>query len=413
LSCADGFLFRIFVRSQFSFLIIAALLAGCASRQQVETPRPTAAELGDAVLRDVKAEVAPDHHLIVFNVGAHMEKQTLTLSGEVSEPKAKSAAVAAMERSGFQVNDRIVLLPDARLSAETNGISTLSVANGRENPGHAAEMGTQILMGNALTVLKQSNSWFLVQSADRYLSWVQRGAFVRCTKERVDAWNSSSRLLVTAFEDRILTEPKPDAQPVCDVVTGCLVKNVGEDGEWFKVELPDQRAGFLLKSSATDYAEWKRACRPSADGVERTAKTLLGRPYLWGGNSPKGMDCSGFTKLTYFLNGVELNRNASQQVLQGTEVPIDPDLSHLKKGDLLFFGFRGRRGQGPGQVEEGFSDMPVPVRGPRVTHVGIYLGDKKFIHSSEFVRINSLDPDSELFDERRLRSLMYVRRVLP
>jgi cell wall-associated NlpC family hydrolase len=397
----------------FSFLIIAVLLAGCTAHKSAEVPRLTTSERATQIIRDIKIEVAPDHHLAVFNVAARVEGKVVALTGEASEPKAKEAAVAAVERAGFQVDDRIVLLPDARLGAETNGISTLSVANGRENPGHAAEMGTQILMGNVFTVLKQSNSWFLVQSSDRYLSWVQRGAFVRCAKERVDAWNSSSRLLVTAYEDCILTEQKPDAQPVCDVVTGCLVKKVGEDGEWFKVELPDQRTGFLLKSSARDYAEWKAACRPSADGIERTAKTFLGRPYLWGGNSPKGMDCSGFTKLTYFLNGIELNRNASQQVLQGTEVPIDPDLSQLKKGDLLFFGFRGRRGQGPGQGEEGFSDVPVPVRGPRVTHVGIYLGDKQFIHSSEFVRINSLDPDSDLFDERRLRSLMYVRRVLP
>jgi cell wall-associated NlpC family hydrolase len=401
------------VRSQLSLLIIATLLAGCARQKPVETSGAVADELADAVVRDVKSEVAPDHHLVVFNVRAHMEGQALTLSGEVSEPKAKQAALATLERLGFHAEDRIVLLPDARLGAETNGISTLSVANGRENPGHAAEMGTQILMGNVFTVLKQSNSWFLVQSADRYLSWVQRGAFVRCAKERVDAWNNSSRLLVTAFEDRVLTEPKPDAQPMCDVVTGCLVKKVGDEGDWSKVELPDQRTGFLPKSSATDYAEWKAACRPSADGIERTAKTFLGRPYLWGGNSPKGMDCSGFTKLTYFLNGIELNRNASQQVLQGTEVPIDPDLSQLKKGDLLFFGFRGRYGQGSGQGDEAFSDVPVPVRGPRVTHVGIYLGDKQFIHSSEFVRINSLDPNSTLFDERRLRSLIYVRRVLP
>lgn len=391
-------------------LAVTSVLVGCAgTRDRLAASHTKTSDETARIIREVKTNYAPDFHLSVFNVNALAQGKSVTLSGEVSDPAARSAAVTAVARAGFQVNDQIVLLPDARMGDETNGISTLSVATGRENPGHAAEMGTQILMGNAFTVLKQSNGWFLVQSADRYLSWVQRGAFVRCAKDCVEAWNNSPRLLVTAFEERVLTQATPDAQPVCDVVEGCLVKKTGEQGDWFQVELPDQRTGFLPKSSATDYAEWKKAVHPSAEGIERTARTFLGRPYLWGGNSPKGLDCSGFTKLTYYLNGIDLNRNASHQALQGTAVPLDPDLSQLKKGDLLFFGFNGRRGRA---TDEDIAGPIVPGR-PRVTHVGIYLGDKLFIHSSEFVRINSLDPQSPMADERRIRSLIYARRVLP
>lgn len=381
----------------FQLASLAGLLAACARIERPATAVQTEkSDTAAAAVREVKSRFAPDHHTAVFNIVAETEGKRALLNGETDNPAAKDAVIAAVARAGYEVNDKIAVLPAPELGETTSGISCLSVASGREQPGHGAELGTQILMGHPLAVLKQSNGWFLVRSEDRYLSWVQRGAFVRCAKDRVDAWNNSPRLIVTAFEDRIVETPQPDSLPVSDVVPGCLVKKTGEAGEWFKVELPDQRSGYLPKTSAVDYEEWKRTRQPTADAIERTAKTFLGRPYLWGGNSPKGLDCSGFTKLVYFLNGVELDRNASHQAQQGIDVPLDADLSHLKKGDLIFFGSRRRT-----------------ERGRSVTHVGIYLGDKLFIHSSEFVRINSLDPESPLGDERRIRTLIIARRILP
>src|SRR5208282_4306542 len=187
---------------------------------------------------------------------------------------------------------------------------------------------------------------------------------VRCTREEADAWQRGPLLVVTAFEGTILEQPREEAQPVSDVVPGDLVKKLGEEGEWLKVELPDQRAGFLPRKAAEDYLAWKQSRQPTADNIERTARRLIGRPYLWGGCSPKGLDCSGFAKLVFFLNGIDLKRNASHQVHQGVEVPLDDDLSQLRKGDLIFFGPRSRRG-----------------RPERITHVGIYLGNKLFIQS--------------------------------
>jgi gamma-D-glutamyl-L-lysine dipeptidyl-peptidase len=198
------------------------------------------------------------------------------------------------------------------------------------------------------------------------------------------------------MEDCILERPEPGAQPVSDVVLCNLVRKTGEEGEWYKVELPDQRTGYLPKTSAQDYASWKQARRPTAENIERTARRFMGRPYFWGARSPKGVDCSGFTGLVFYVNGIDLLRDSSQQAKQGTEVPLDGDLSHLRKGDLLFFGPRARRG-----------------KPERVVHAGIYLGDKLFIHSSERVHISSLDPQSPLRDENRIRTLLHARRILP
>jgi gamma-D-glutamyl-L-lysine dipeptidyl-peptidase len=382
-------------------LALAGTLSSCAHldrdsfKAQGESADPVA-----RALAVVKTNYATSPRLTIFNVGAQRQGRELVLTGEVDRAEVRLAAVRAVEQTGVRVTDRIIVLPEQRLGDEVWGIGCLSVASGREQPEHKAEMGTQILMGEVVRVWKRSTNatfaWYLTQSPDGYVSWLQKGTFVRCNRARVDAWNRGPLLIVTAFEDCIRERPQTDAQPVSDVVLCDLLRMTGQEGDWYNVELPDARAGYLPKRAAQDYETWKQARHPTAENIERTARQFLGRPYLWGGNSPKGLDCSGFTKTVFFLNGIDLLRDSSQQARQGIPVPLDGDLSQLRKGDLLFFGRRSRRG-GP----------------ERVVHVGLYLGDKLFIHSSERVRISSLDPQSPLRDENRIRSLLQARRMLP
>lgn len=278
------------------------------------------------------------------------------------------------------------------------GIACLSVASAREQPDHKAEMAMQVLMGRAVHLLNSTSNqwWYFVQTTDGYAAWLEKGTFVRCTGQQLEEWNRSSLLIVTAPEELIRERPERDARPVADVVIADLLKNVGRQGEWFRVELPDGRTGFLPAGAAEDYVAWKGKRQPTAENLESTAREFMGRPYLWGGDSPKGFDCSGFTRLVFFLNGIELPRNAAQQAQRGTEVPLDSELTGLKKGDLVFFGAPASR-----------------EKAEKVHHVGMYLGNKLFIHSSERVQINSLDPASPLRDEHRIRTLLRARRFLP
>ena len=106
-----------------------------------------------------------------------------------------------------------------------------------------------------------------------------------------------------------------------------------------------------------------------------TAYTLSGKPYLWGGTSTQAMDCSGFTKMAYYLNGYVIPRDASQQVNAGVDVPLDNDFSQLRRGDLLFFGTYREDGS------------------ERTTHVGFYVGDGRFLHAgadNDYITENSL-----------------------
>ena len=111
---------------------------------------------------------------------------------------------------------------------------------------------------------------------------------------------------------------------------------------------------------------------------------------MWGGNTVKHFDCSGLTKFVYMMNRIVLPRNAREQIYCGVEVPFDFDL--MEPGDLVFFGSLGADG--------GYAS---------VTHVAMYIGDGRIIHSSQLVRINSL---REGLPDSYGRRPIAVRRIL-
>ena len=189
---------------------------------------------------------------------------------------------------------------------------------------------------------------------------------------------------------------------ICDIVSGDLLRiRRKTPGKYLEVLLPSGETGYVRKKDTETFRTWAFSREASAANIMDTATDFLGVPYLWGGTSIKGVDCSGFTRMVWFLNGVLLPRNASQQAMSGEKIPypgksgveiqegtIRSYVAALEPGDLLFFG-----------------------NGQKATHVGIYIGGGQFIHASQKVRISSLIPGEAGFYEHSSR-LMWACRVI-
>ena len=190
------------------------------------------------------------------------------------------------------------------------------------------------------------------------------------------------------MQNLIRSKPDNNSLPISDIVLNNVVISKPYDDDWSLIHLPDGRKGYL-ESRFLTYFNTKDQNNIHSGDIISNAKKMMGTPYLWGGNSTKGNDCSGFTQTVFKANNIQIPRDARQQALIGTPILPSQDWSNILPGDLLFFG-----------------------REDKVTHVGISLGQKDFIHQGGKVGINSLDKASPEFNKGRFESFLFVRRVL-
>lgn len=348
------------------------------------------------LILSVQKELVPDKRISVFDITFELNDNVLTLKGDVSDSEYKEHLIKKIKESGnYTINDEINILPDKKLGDKVFGIINLSVANLRTKPDHFHEMATQSILGTPVKVLKEHEGFYLIQTPNDYLGWLDDDGLVRINKDEFDEWNKSKKVIYKNHYGLIRLKTDLNSEVVSDIVEGCIVKVISEKDGFSHIELPDGRSGFLPSSDLEDFSKWMNNSKPNAQEILNTAKSFMGFPYLWGGTSIKGIDCSGFTGTAYFLNGVLLPRDANQQAKAGDEITIDESFSNLKPGDLLFFGRKKS------------NDNP-----EKISHVGIYLGDKDYIHSSGRVRINSFDKDKANYNAYRHKSLVKVKRIL-
>ncbi|EPR71586.1 C40 family peptidase [Cyclobacterium qasimii] len=367
--------------SCYLYLLLLGALFSCQTENNSEKI--------EAIISEIKEIHAPDKRVALFDIQWKEDQ----LSGETNLPAAYDELLQRLISSNISFTDSIQLLPNPALGTKTLALVTNSVANIRSAPKHSAELATQALMGTPLNVLKAEGNWYLVQTPDKYLSWVDAAAIVLVDQNTMDEWLTKEKIVVTEMISTIYENAKFD-QIVSDITAGNVLELVGYENGNYQVQLPDQRTGVIQGDHAITYEVWKNSRETNDSNLIQTAKKMMGAPYLWGGTSPKGIDCSGFTKTIYFLNGMVIPRDASQQINEGELIDNDKNWDNLQVGDLLFFGVPATE-----------------TSKERVVHVGMWIGDGKFIHSRGRVRISSFDPEDEHFDAPELARYLRTKRI--
>jgi len=343
----------------------------------------------------VKTEYAPDKRVALFNVEAINQKKNYLLKGESNLPDAVAALKDQLRAKDINFIDSIQILPSEDLKGNVFGLVTISVANLRSYPKHSAELATQALMGTPVNILKKEGDWSLIQTPDNYLAWVDGGGIISMSASDLSSWKSLPKIIYTDITGSTYSEPDLKTQIVSDIVAGNILVLLDEEIDFFKVKYPDGRIAFVYKNEAEIYDDWLKRTKPNPENLITTSKKLLGLPYLWGGTSTKGVDCSGFTKTVYFLNGMIIPRDASQQVHAGKLIDETRDFDQLTPGDLLFFGRKA-----------------TDSTAEKVIHVGMWIGNNQFIHSAGQVKISSIDENAVNFDAHNLNRYLLSKRII-
>ena len=234
-----------------------------------------------------------------------------------------------------------------------HGIIILSAVPVRREPTDKSEMVTQLLFGDAIEIAEQKESWVKIISAwDHYEGWMDVKQFFTVSKATFDNLkNNISPVATDLFQ--IVTDERSGASFPVTMGSSLPFFHSGKCHIENRIFSFDGNARpFEVESSAKEIVE--------------TATQLVHAPYLWGGRTPFGLDCSGFTQIVFKCNGIQMKRDAYQQAELGESRSF---VEEAEPGDLAFF-----------DNEEG-----------KIVHVGIVLGDNKIIHASGRVRVDHFD----------------------
>lgn len=383
---------------RFSAIRLSALalaltfLTACS--HQLPALCPQADELA-WLLEEVRREEAPDARTAVWEVQLTAEDGRCRIEGATDSRAAllrlESAAAAAAPNARIDVK----LLPEAQSGLPVQALVAVPTASITAKPAFAQPVTTQALMGDVLQVLEKRGAFLRVRMMDGYTGWVHRMQVVPFTDE-MQKFQDGRRLIVTAPSARVTGE---GGEVVSVVFLMNRLSLVGSQEDFYIVRLPDGRTGRLTKSAAevesAYLARWAKLEDASAGAFTRAflanAGKLAGTPYLWGGTSASGLDCSGFISFLYRMTGAVVPRDADQLEAASNPVAFDR-VEDIEPGLLLFFG----------KVEDGQK---------RFEHVALSLGGGAFIHSLGSVRVESLSEASPRFSAYERGRLLGAGRL--
>jgi cell wall-associated NlpC family hydrolase len=236
-----------------------------------------------------------------------------------------------------------------------------SVVEMREEPSSSSKVVSQAIFAECIQYQDFRDDWVKIVTPDGYSGWALTKGFTTI-QHSYETTIKTSRLKahLYAIEDT-------EYGPILSLPYGSPLKVLDDsNARWYKVELPNGNQCFIQKGDAANEPHLK-----AKQELVAFSEKFLGLPYTWGGRSSFGYDCSGFLQMLYRQIGIQLQRDARQQILDDRFKEVA--LEELEPGDLIFFG-----------KPDG-----------KIGHVGMSIGDHRFIHASPrenmpWIRISSL-----------------------
>ena len=337
------------------------------------------------LIDSVRREHVPDFRTGVFEVVLHEADGVVILTGQSTHPAAVTALVERLRANGATIEDRVTMLPDPTFGTARFGVVRAAVTPVYAEPRLPAPQISQLVIGMRVELMSRTGDWIRIRGEDGYLGWVHAGYVEAGPEDWAFSWErGTAGESVVSLGAELVDE---NGWTIARLPWGSrLIRHTGA------YHLIDGRRGSVANGEVIDVDRLVDRFPPRGESVARTARRWLGAPYLWGGVTLNGVDCSGFSQAVMWMHGIALPRDSDLQARTGARV--DPtDLTDVRHGDLVYF------------AEDGAA----------ISHVAISLGGAQVIHSAlgnGGVEVNDLD--GSLPFEQRLRSMLVeVRRMLP